>query len=229
MGEINAVAFDLDHTLYDRNATWDNLGKTFTQVFSDALPSEITIEQITQELKRSDYKGTYEETSWRGMHEDLVSKGVLSGQVPFARFEAFIRLFFPNAIKPYEDTYEVLCWCRAMNYHPSVITNGHVELQKRKLKAMDLMKYLDECIICDIDSGAMRKPKPYAFLELSRRLKIPVDQILYVGDNPINDIAGARNAGMHTAWLSVMDNWRDDVCRAEYEISSLRDLMSLDI
>lgn len=224
MNKIKAVSFDLDHTLYDRNATWDALLPVFRRIYSSDIPDGATDEALLSALKAADYKGTYEETSWPGMYAELTAQHIISPKRGFPCFNSFIYEHFPSAIVPYPDTYSTLAWCRRKGLHPSVITNGHPKLQERKLAAMDLGPYLDECIICDLDSGAGCKPEPDAFRELASRLALDPAEILYVGDNPRNDIMGAKRAGMKTAWLNVMDNWRDGYERADFEINSLREL-----
>lgn len=224
---IKAIAFDLDHTLYNRDFTWDSLLPQFMGAFRYELHPDMSRDKISQKLKSADKKSTYEETSWRGMHEELIKEQVLSGKTSFEKFYAFICRCFPDAIVPYPDTYDVLVWCRRNHYHPSIITNGHPGLQERKIRSMNLESYVEECIVCDLDQGIGCKPEPNAFLELAGRLRLLPEEILYVGDNPINDIQGARNAGMKTAWLNVMDNWLPQVEPADYEISALCELQRL--
>lgn len=224
MSKIKAVSFDLDHTLYDRNATWDALLPVFRRIYSCDITDGTTDEALLTALKAADYKGTYEETSWPGMYAELVKQHIISQAHGFTCFNRFIFDYFPSAIVPYPDTYSTLAWCRRKGLHPSVITNGHPKLQERKLTAMNLRPYLDECIVCNLDSGAGCKPEPDAFWELASRLALEPAEILYVGDNPRNDIMGARRAGMRTAWLNVMDNWCSGYERADFEISFLREL-----
>lgn len=221
---IKAIAFDLDHTLYNRDFTWDNLLPQFLTTFHDELNPPLSQVEILRSLKSADRRSTYEETSWRGMLEELIKTQVLCERASFEKFYAFICQYFPDAIVPYPDTYDVLVWCQENGFHPSIITNGHPGLQERKIRSMKLESFVEECIICNLDSGVGCKPEPDAFLELSRRLQVLPEEILYVGDNPINDIEGARNAGMKTAWLNVMDNWIPDIEPADYEISALCEL-----
>jgi HAD superfamily hydrolase (TIGR01509 family) len=224
---IKAVAFDLDHTLYDRNSTWSRLAPQFAQDFCLFLPGGMESAALLAALRRADYRATYEETSWTGMHRLLVGDGILSGAVSCASFRQFIDRWFPPSIVPYPDTFSVLGWCRKAGLRPSVITNGHRELQERKIAAMGLRPWLDHCIICDLDVGSGCKPAPDAFLQLARMLNLSPGEILYVGDNPVNDIQGARGAGMRTAWLNVMDNWQPEIRRADYEISCLSQLKEM--
>lgn len=45
------------------------------------------------------------------------------------------------------------------------------------------------------------KPDPAIFREALRRLDLPASEVLHVGDHPVNDLAGARRAGLSALWL----------------------------
>jgi 2-haloalkanoic acid dehalogenase type II len=55
-----------------------------------------------------------------------------------------------------------------------------------------------------VSSEGARSYKPHItiFQELARRLEVPLNRILYVGDSRLADIAGAKNAGMEAAWVN---------------------------
>jgi len=46
------------------------------------------------------------------------------------------------------------------------------------------------------------KPNPEIFLKMARRLRLPPEQCLYAGDNPIPDVLGPARAGMRVAWVN---------------------------
>jgi len=46
-----------------------------------------------------------------------------------------------------------------------------------------------------------RKPDPRIFRAAAQRLGVRPDRALFVGDNPVTDVAGARSAGLRTAWI----------------------------
>jgi HAD superfamily hydrolase (TIGR01549 family) len=52
-----------------------------------------------------------------------------------------------------------------------------------------------------IAAGAA-KPDARIFAALARMAGVPAEEILHVGDDPITDVVGARQAGMQTAWLN---------------------------
>jgi 2-haloalkanoic acid dehalogenase type II len=52
------------------------------------------------------------------------------------------------------------------------------------------------------ESARAYKPHVTIFETLSRSLGVPRERIIYIGDSPFGDVAGAKNAGMVAAWLN---------------------------
>ena len=67
-----------------------------------------------------------------------------------------------------------------------------------------------------------RKPARAFFEEMCRQAASPPEQILYVGDDPVNDYEGARAAGLQAALLTPDKRVS---CSAESSIKSLSDLL----
>lgn len=58
-----------------------------------------------------------------------------------------------------------------------------------------------DTIVTSEQAGAI-KPDEQIFRFLARRLDLPVDRILYAGDNPVPDVLGPVRAGMKCAWVN---------------------------
>jgi HAD superfamily hydrolase (TIGR01549 family) len=72
------------------------------------------------------------------------------------------------------------------------------------------------------------KPDPAIFAYLAGVLGLEHHQILYVGDNPMPDIVGARQAGVPVAWLNRSGHpLPEDVPEPDVEVASLRDLVAI--
>jgi FMN hydrolase / 5-amino-6-(5-phospho-D-ribitylamino)uracil phosphatase len=70
------------------------------------------------------------------------------------------------------------------------------------------------------------KPARRCFEELARALRLDAAQVVYVGDDPLLDVAGARAAGMLTAWMNRSGlPWPAGLPRADLEVA---DCLSLD-
>lgn len=67
----------------------------------------------------------------------------------------------------------------------------------KKLEYLGLAEYWD-VVLCSEETGRL-KPDPLPFIALSHSLKTPPERILYVGNSVEYDIKGGKNAGFKTA------------------------------
>lgn len=79
-------------------------------------------------------------------------------------------------------------------YRVGLLTDGPVEAQRNKLAALGWTDLFDATVV----TGALGGPKPdrEAFAALADALDAAVDDVVYVGNHPENDVAGAADAGM---------------------------------
>jgi len=79
-----------------------------------------------------------------------------------------------------------------------IVTNGPPDIQARKIEALGLVSLVDEVVYAEAGGPGTGKPEPAAFVEAARRLGVCPPRAVFVGDDPIADIEGARRVGMHT-------------------------------
>ena len=105
------------------------------------------------------------------------------------------------AMTPIPDVVEVLTALKP-RYRLGVISNtvgsGDGELADALEKAGILR--LIEALVTSRDFGTA-KPDPAIYAEGARRLGVPLDQTVMVGDRLDTDVAGALNAGIAGVWL----------------------------
>lgn len=74
----------------------------------------------------------------------------------------------------------------------------------------------------------LRKPNPEIFRGLLRRLELAPGDVLFVGDSPREDVAGARAAGVPVVWLSEnKGEFPPDVEAPDFTIGNLTELPAL--
>jgi putative hydrolase of the HAD superfamily len=103
----------------------------------------------------------------------------------------------------YDDTLGALGALRDRGYRLGLVSNTPWgtpdylwENQVRRFGLADLLE------VRLFSSGiGFRKPDVRIFREALARLGFSPARALFVGDNPVTDVAGARAAGMHTAWI----------------------------
>jgi HAD superfamily hydrolase (TIGR01509 family) len=105
------------------------------------------------------------------------------------------------AITPIPGAIEVLTALK-MRYRLGVISNtvgsGDAELVEALERAG--IRPLIDALVTSRDFGAA-KPDPAIYVEGARRLGVPLDATLMVGDRLDTDVAGALNAGIPAVWL----------------------------
>jgi putative hydrolase of the HAD superfamily len=105
------------------------------------------------------------------------------------------------AITPIPDVLQVLTALKP-RYRLGVVSNtvgsGDAELSEA-LDRAGILRLID-AIVTSRDFG-VAKPDPAIYAEGARRLGVPLDETVMVGDRLDTDIAGALNAGIPGIWL----------------------------
>lgn len=221
-----AVVFDLDHTLFDRYATFKSILEkdlAYTVFKADKGADEILKEWTYVDKKYSHLFINH----WDYTFDHLKSKDMILDTIQKENFfRNYIAALFGLTAIPYPDTISTLETLKNAGLKLGVITNGWHELQIKKIKMLGITDYFDEIIISrDFSSD---KPDRRLFDIMAEHLDVKPEKILFVGDNPINDVDGARRAGYKTAWLNATGFWATpEIARADYEIDALCELTEI--
>ena len=115
-------------------------------------------------------------------------------------------------------------------YQLAMITDGHGQTQRKKIKSLNLDKYFSAIIYTD-DYGPRRaKPDPYAFRQILKRFKIRAEEAVYVGNNPQKDFLVPKRLGMRTIRIKQGRFKQFPATRrqaAEHELASIGALAKL--
>jgi HAD superfamily hydrolase (TIGR01509 family) len=105
------------------------------------------------------------------------------------------------AIAPIPDVLDVLTTLKP-RYRLGVISNtvgsGDAELAEALERAG--IRHLIDALVTSRDFGKA-KPDPAIYAEGARRLGVPLDETVMIGDRLDTDVAGALNAGIPAIWL----------------------------
>jgi putative hydrolase of the HAD superfamily len=116
----------------------------------------------------------------------------------------------------YEDTQPCLERLRAAGYRMAVVSNWDNSLH-RTLRMFGLTPYFEH-VVASLEEG-VEKPDPRLFQIVLERAGVRAADVLHVGDSPLDDWQGAKNAGMRAL---VID--RDADSRTDVRITSLLQL-----
>ncbi len=223
---IKAVIFDFDHTLYDRDLTLLGTVADLMAELKDYLRPDITKEEFTGALLYAEqHPDGYYTNGYGGVCDLLHQKGVFARKPEKKEYALAFYNTMSHHIVPFEDTYTTLQALRDMGYKVALLTNGHTDMQMQKLRHTRVPEYMDEIIISD--SLGLQKPHPATFFAICRKMGIKTSEAIYVGDNIICDICGARGAGLKTIWKPYAREWPDDVTRPDFIIQNLSEIPSI--
>lgn len=224
---IRGVVFDLDHTLFDRYGTLQKVLPTFYDHYRGRIPEDLSVETFIDRFVYLEKKYIY--YGWRRLLQGCVEDGIL---LPIADddFKEIIHFILHSCwtidAVSYPFTAPTLQKLRDMGYKIGLITNGGHNVQSKKIQILGLEAYCDEIIISG-DIG-VHKPNAEPFILMSQQLGIPPQELMYVGDNPVNDVSGSRSAGYTPVWVKTTGYWCfDEIPRAEYEVETVEEIPAL--
>ena len=98
----------------------------------------------------------------------------------------------------YEDVLPTLEWLKSQGIRVAIISNWDYSLHK-VLEATDLSNRFDT-VVASLEHG-FEKPDPRIFSLVLDQFGVEPKKALHIGDDPIDDLQGARNVGMHAFLL----------------------------
>lgn len=133
---------------------------------------------------------------WMRLTEDwAAAAGIPPEHVGPIYDEAERRLFGPDSevFSLYDDVIPTLDALQAVGVRMAIISNWDVSLH-RVVDMLGLTSYFD-LVIASLEEG-VEKPEPEIFHIALRRLGEAPEGNLHVGDQPVDDLQGARQVGM---------------------------------
>jgi putative hydrolase of the HAD superfamily len=99
------------------------------------------------------------------------------------------------------DASAALRMLRESGWRTALLTNGDPSIQAEKVRALSLEALVDHVVYAS-EHAPGGKPAREPFLEALRRLKAAPHEAVMVGDDPVNDIEGARALGIRTIFIA---------------------------
>ena len=219
---IKAAVFDLDHTLFDRYATIKILVPQLRKHFE--LGDGITDEYFIQELSYADKNFVHK--GWKGIYNHLVSKGIFKTAPSFEEYTEIVLRHFKHIAVKFDFAESTLKNIKSAGYKVGLITNGDAQLQYKKLGMLGLTENFDEIIVSG--ETPYEKPDKRIFLMMADKMGISPDEILYIGDHPLNDIEGSRSAGMIPVWVKTTGTWiYPEIEKPELQVDTVAEIPEL--
>jgi len=207
---LKAVIFDVDDTLLD----WSGVTRSWPESERPHLDGVVRYIQtiypaLSAEMFIHEYS-TRVQSAWASARSSL-----LAPHLGAILMDTAIKLGVPDdaletqallaayawqpasGIQVFPDVIQALSLLRDNGIQLGLVTNSFhpSALRDIELEALGLLDFFPKCRLTAADVGVL-KPHSTIFLKALERLGVAADEAIYVGDNPVADVAGAQGAGL---------------------------------
>ncbi|MCR4925658.1 MAG: HAD-IA family hydrolase [Clostridiales bacterium] len=220
MKKIKAIFFDFDDTLQDREKAFEYYCNIF---FDEFLPDVCEKERkmkIQQMLDNA-------EGGYLPREKYFPKMIALWGWENPPEVDTLVYHFnhtFGKYVALFDDVFTVLETLKSRGYKLGIITNGNSVVQNMKLDSAGIRDFFDVILVSGDCPWA--KPSREIFDEAAKQIGIENENIVYIGDHPVNDIQGALGADMNAVWMNF--GYFKDKCKADVpQIKTLSELIEI--
>lgn len=216
-----AILFDLDNTLFDREAAFRGVAEDFHAEFLASTTSVGRDEAVALMVGWDD--DGY--SNRREMREAWLAQWPSSG-LNFESLSGWYRQAMARHELPDAAVNDFLADLNRAGLPWGIVTNGDSANQRSKCREAGL-EALMPFVIVSGDQG-YAKPDPRIYQDALTALGMTEPEgVLFVGDNPVTDIDGARAFGMRTAWVSRGREFPADLRAPDHVVERVTDLRGM--
>ena len=225
---IQAVLFDLDNTLTHRDESVRRYCERLIQHYAKQL-NEHDLAKIKQIVNRIDCGGYPK--------KEFLTHPSIGESVAFAllreiawnnppSLEELTAFWFEKfgecaIAMPYAQ--QILEKLTAENIRIGLISNGGDVTRRNIIHGLGFEKYFE--VIMSSERAGVSKPKTEIFHLTCQELGVDPKHSFYVGDHPVNDVLGAKQAGLTAVWFEGFHELEENFdLKADYQIRSLAQL-----
>ena len=223
--KVRAICFDLDNTLWDVWPVIVRAEQKMYEFLAERYPrvvANVTIEMMRSAreqtaaaypLMRHDFTFLRKQT----LRDHAREFGYAEAMAEEA-FDAFIQA--RNEVDLYADVLPALEQLRT-RYRLFTASNGNADLGQIGIA------HFFERTIAARQVGAL-KPDPAIFHKVIEGTDLQAHEVVYIGDDPLLDVVGARGAGMQAIWIDRQGSeWPSEIAPAAHTVRSLTELTHL--
>jgi FMN hydrolase / 5-amino-6-(5-phospho-D-ribitylamino)uracil phosphatase len=225
MQGIRAVCFDLDNTLWDIWPVIVRAEQAMIEYLALHYPKAVigeTVETMraAREAVARQHPQMQHDFSFlrqQALREHSLRCGYQECMAEEA-FEVFLRA--RNEVELYEEVADSLQLLQR-RYRLFTASNGNADLSR-----IGIAHWFERSIAAR--QVGVLKPHPAVFHKVVEATDLQLHEVLYVGDDPLADIEGARQAGMRAVWINRnADPWPEHLAQPEHTVATLNELAGL--
>lgn len=221
MTDYNAMLFDLDDTLLNRDNAVDKLFLIILgKCYGDIKPS--VKNEMLQKFREYD-KRSYGDSDKVKVLESFFDEFPPKYRLPSNDIQDFWNNNFPHCFSIDQNTINIVNTIKK-HVKVAIITNGSTQRQKAKIMNTNLNSCFDIIIISE--EVGFSKPDKRIFELALNKLNVQPETVLFVGDDLERDIGGCQNANIKGIWFNPYKIKNDTEIKPYAEINSFDKLLS---
>ncbi len=212
--------FDLDNTLLDRYSAFVGVAESFYEEHLRPTTFVKRAEAVAMMVLwdgdgYTDREGML--ARWLDEWPDV--------RLDMGSLKRWYRFEMERQVRPDAEVNGFLAHLNERHVPWGIVTNGSPS-QHGKCRAAGLDK-LAAFIIVSEEAG-YRKPDPRIFRDALEATGLPTpEQVIFVGDNPLADIDGAKRFGMKAAWVRRGRQYPDDLQPPDHVIDHVTEVRNI--
>lgn len=203
---LKAVVFDVDDTLYDQQAPFKNavyqicptfeeddmplLYRQFRHYSDEHFPKVMTGEWTLKEMRNFRIKESLKELDYPELTEKecLLFQKIYEDELDHIEMD--------------QEVKKTLDYLKEKNIPLGIITNGPTDHQAKKIKQLQVNKWVEPNHVIISQSTGFQKPEREIFQLASKKFGFNPKETLYVGDNFESDVKGSKKSGWQSLWFN---------------------------
>lgn len=213
LGEIEAVAFDIDGTLYP---SW-KLTALALPYYTLHCMFFLKYGLVRNEMHRTGTDGNFRKIQAEKMARRLKCSPEEAEERLEKTIYEYLKKYF-RKIPCFPEVPETFRRFKDAGLKLALLSDFPPE---QKGDVWGVKKYCD--VVLGTEAAGALKPDSHSFLRLAKDLDVPPEKILYVGNSVKYDVKGAKNAGMKSAFIRTglrklfgLDVKEADFCFSDY-------------
>ncbi|MDH5737120.1 MAG: HAD-IA family hydrolase [Gammaproteobacteria bacterium] len=200
-GPIKVIAFDLDDTLWEMRPLLLKAEERLNEFLGRAFPrlryDVVSMRELRHELLAEKPELAHRITAFR---QCLIQKAMIKSAMTEAQAQSGAQQAMSVFLDARHDVRffdDVIATLRQLSDHYLLgsLTNGNADIRRLGLEDLFSFSFSAE------EVGA-RKPAPDLFHKALAHTGVNAKEMVYVGDDPVQDVAAANQAGLFSVWVN---------------------------
>lgn len=190
---------ELESNLKSKNKQQDD--EEYGAKYAHESSPEIKIEDVFSQLFTDKWEENLSLCDKQAFEKDLEQLAVHAGQ--------FFRVMSTEYVRTYPGSEELLKTLKENGKKVYLLSNAQRIFTAYEMRGVKIFDYFDDIFISS--DFCTKKPDPAFFMELIKKHDIDTGKSLFVGNDSVCDIEGARNVGFDTFYINSNISPKDDM------------------